>query len=153
LYKWFIIAPTNFIVYIRLQKLLSTDHPPFIPPPFHFSSFLFSSLYPFTNGICTTRTSWLFVVALTRQSYFKSSVGRPRENHPSEVYFCLSFYPLGSNRKALINLAGFGHIINVGKVYINQHLVSALVERWRTETHIFHFSHGEATITLQDVVL
>ncbi|KAL5190458.1 Protein MAIN-LIKE 2 [Glycine soja] len=55
--------------------------------------------------------------------------------------------------KNLINLAGFGHIINVGKVDINQHLVSALVERWRMETHTFHFRHGGATITLQDVAL
>ena len=65
---------------------------------FHFASFLFPSLYPFTNGICTTLTSWWFVVALTRQPYFKSSVERPRENHPSKVYLCLGFYPLGSNR-------------------------------------------------------
>jgi len=50
-------------------------------------------------------------------------------------------------------LAGFDHIINVEKVDINQHLVSALVERWRTKTHTFDFSHGEATITLQDVAL
>ena len=50
--------------------------------------------------------------------------------------------------KNLINLAGFGHIINVGKVDINQHLVSALFERWRIETHTFHFPHGETTITL-----
>ena len=55
--------------------------------------------------------------------------------------------------KNLINLAGYGRIINVGKVDINQHLVSALVERWRMETHTFHFPHGEATITLQDVAL
>ena len=43
--------------------------------------------------------------------------------------------------KNLITLAGFGHVINVGKVDINQHLVSSLVERWRTETHTFHFPH------------
>ena len=38
--------------------------------------------------------------------------------------------------KNLITLASFGHVINVEKVDINQHLVSVLIERWRTETHI-----------------
>ena len=55
--------------------------------------------------------------------------------------------------KNLITLAGFDHVINVKKIDINQHLVSALVEHWRTETHTFHFIHEEATITLQDVAL
>ncbi|XP_039134229.1 protein MAIN-LIKE 1-like [Dioscorea cayenensis subsp. rotundata] len=32
-------------------------------------------------------------------------------------------------------------------------LVSALVERWRTETHIFHLNCGETIITLEDVAL
>ena len=55
--------------------------------------------------------------------------------------------------KNIINLAGFGHIINIVKADINQHLVSELVERWRIETQTFHFPHGETIITLQDVAL
>jgi len=38
--------------------------------------------------------------------------------------------------KNLLTLAGFGHVINVRKIDINQHFVSAMVECWRTETHI-----------------
>ena len=55
--------------------------------------------------------------------------------------------------KTLITLAGIDHVINVKKIDINQHLASVLVERWRSETHTFHFPHREATITLQYVTL
>ena len=55
--------------------------------------------------------------------------------------------------KNLINEVGFGCVIIVGQIDINQHLITALVERWMPETHTFHFPHGEATITLEDVTL
>uniref|UniRef100_A0A2N9GDJ3 Aminotransferase-like plant mobile domain-containing protein n=1 Tax=Fagus sylvatica TaxID=28930 RepID=A0A2N9GDJ3_FAGSY len=47
--------------------------------------------------------------------------------------------------------AGFYGIAKLGFIKMDWALITALVERWRQETHTFHLPHGEMTITLQDV--
>ncbi|XP_020550913.1 serine/threonine-protein phosphatase 7 long form homolog [Sesamum indicum] len=51
----------------------------------------------------------------------------------------------------ILHQIGFYGVYRCGRLQLNQHLITALVERWRSETHTFHFRVGEATITLQDV--
>ncbi|KAF1882120.1 hypothetical protein Lal_00038764 [Lupinus albus] len=51
----------------------------------------------------------------------------------------------------VIRNTAFGRILDIGRAEINNHLVTALVERWRPETHTFHLPIGECTVTLEDV--
>ena len=44
--------------------------------------------------------------------------------------------------------AGFYGVALIGVINIDWNLVTALIESWRTETHTFHLSGGESTITL-----
>ncbi|KAF1868692.1 hypothetical protein Lal_00036130 [Lupinus albus] len=51
----------------------------------------------------------------------------------------------------VIRNTAFGKILDIGSVEINNHLITALVERWRSEMHTFHLPIGECTVTLEDV--
>nr|XP_009591154.1 serine/threonine-protein phosphatase 7 long form homolog [Nicotiana tomentosiformis] len=46
---------------------------------------------------------------------------------------------------------GFYRIIEIGRLQLDWSLITALIERWRPETHTFYLPIGEAIITLQNV--
>ncbi|XP_040952809.1 protein MAINTENANCE OF MERISTEMS-like [Gossypium hirsutum] len=52
-----------------------------------------------------------------------------------------------------LELAGFGSVAQIRYIVLRFDLLSALVERWRPETHTFNFPCGECTVTLEDVAL
>ncbi|KAK5784624.1 hypothetical protein PVK06_039150 [Gossypium arboreum] len=62
--------------------------------------------------------------------------------------------PLSPLIESYLREIDFLHVALVGqRCKLDPTLVSALVERWRPKTHIFHLPYSECTITLEDVQL
>jgi len=53
----------------------------------------------------------------------------------------------------ILEQAKFGEITKLRHLKVDHALVNSLVERWRHDTHIFHFPTSECTIILQDISL
>ena len=50
-----------------------------------------------------------------------------------------------------IDAAGLTGSFKVPDMEVDHALITALVEQWCPETHMFHLPHGEMGITLQDI--
>lgn len=67
-----------------------------------------------------------------------------------------AFWRLGAldpRIQRLMIQVGFYGVYKAGHIQLDHALITALVERWRQETHTFHLPVGEATVTLQDVAI
>ncbi|XP_058776399.1 protein MAIN-LIKE 2-like [Vicia villosa] len=53
--------------------------------------------------------------------------------------------------KPYLERAGFGGVAKINFRSVDSKLVFAMLERWRPDTHTFHLSTGECTITLEDI--
>ncbi|XP_070034255.1 serine/threonine-protein phosphatase 7 long form homolog [Nicotiana tomentosiformis] len=68
-----------------------------------------------------------------------------------DMWDFLRAHPLYPRIVRRLQDTGFYRIIEIGRLQLDWSLITALIERWRSETHTFHLPIGEATITLQDV--
>ena len=59
--------------------------------------------------------------------------------------------PLDERMMPYLLQSGFAGLSKLRSIQLDWALLTALVERWRPETHTFHLPHGEMTITLQDI--
>jgi hypothetical protein len=51
------------------------------------------------------------------------------------------------------NLLGIVEIVHRGMLVFNAMAITAMVDRWRPETHSFHLPCGEMIVTLENVAM
>ncbi|XP_070054522.1 serine/threonine-protein phosphatase 7 long form homolog [Nicotiana tomentosiformis] len=74
-----------------------------------------------------------------------------RARRVDDMWGLLRDHPLHPRIVRRLQDMGFYRIVEIGRLQLDWSLITTLIERWRPETHTFHFPIGEATITLQDV--
>ncbi|XP_070032503.1 serine/threonine-protein phosphatase 7 long form homolog [Nicotiana tomentosiformis] len=60
-------------------------------------------------------------------------------------------HPLHPRIDRRLQDTGFYRIIEIGWLQFDWALITAMIKRWRPETHTFHLPIGESTITLEEV--
>ncbi|KAH1262413.1 Serine/threonine-protein phosphatase 7 long form [Glycine max] len=78
-------------------------------------------------------------------------MGKKTENYTRAIPIYQGQEEIPEEIISLLRQSGFHWIMKMGYLKINVALISALIERWRPETHTFHMRWRECTITLQDV--
>ncbi|KAG9458796.1 hypothetical protein H6P81_003304 [Aristolochia fimbriata] len=71
----------------------------------------------------------------------------------TEHFQTLRHWPMDERMLSFIEAAGFCALHRVQWLRLDKLLITALVERWRSETNTFHLANGEMTITLEDVAV
>ena len=73
---------------------------------------------------------------------------RIREHRPPSLSL---HHGMTEGERELLASLGLYHITFMPEIRSNNGLLTALAERWHSETSSFHLPIGEATVTLEDV--
>ncbi|QHO16269.1 Serine/threonine protein phosphatase 7 long form isogeny [Arachis hypogaea] len=77
-------------------------------------------------------------------------------NHASRMLECDHLHPPDPYNQiveAQLRETGFYYVSQIGVIKGQSAMITALIERWRPETHTFHFPVGECAVTLEDVAV